>query len=166
MSEPIGVMKCWECVEKHARDIEHHLEDIIRETKGKGERLGYEEWIDKIREIRKYAHHMARDISVTPLFESSSPEGEHIEMSEPKRIERGEKVWTEVFHEKEECHPSSFRVITPNPEHLGTVCCPMGQWDEEAAARGERACLVSMMLQKMEHLHPEGQGSCPVCTGA
>jgi len=154
-AEPVGVMKCWECIEKHARDMEHHLEDLVRVTKGKGERLRYEQWIDFVREIRKYAHHLAKDIAVEPLFEEQSKSSNP---AKPIRVERGKDVWVEVFHEKEECHPATFRVIKPNPTHVLTVCC------SEAPVAGR--CPVAMMAQKLEHLHPEGQGSCPICQGA
>ncbi|MDH5689167.1 MAG: hypothetical protein OEZ48_15065, partial [Candidatus Bathyarchaeota archaeon] len=69
---------------------------------------------------------------------------------EPIRVEHGKKVWVEVFHEKEECAPSSYRVIKPNPEHILTICCPKGQYGE-----AEGRCLVGTMAQKLEHLHPE-----------
>ena len=72
---------------------------------------------------------------------------------EPIRIEHGEKVWVEVFHEKEECAPSSFRLLQPNPEHFLTLCCDRGKYDEETAR-----CTVPMIRQKMEHLHPYEMG--------
>ena len=50
--EPVGLMFCLECMFKHARDLEHHLEDAVRVTKGV-ERDHYQELIDRVREIRK-----------------------------------------------------------------------------------------------------------------
>jgi len=158
MDEPVGVMKCFECIEKHARDTEHHLEDAIRASSSDEERLKYERWIDQVREIRRYAHSQAKGIAV---------EGEEEEHSdnpaEPIEVIRGEKTWTEVFRPVEECHPSSFRVKKPNPEHIITFCCPRGQWDETLPA-GQQ-CTVGMTLHSLQHLHPEGQGSCSVCQG-
>jgi len=151
MSEPVGVMKCWECIEKHARDTEHHLEDVIRVSTSPEERLKYEEWIDRVREIRRFAHKMAKDIITEKEEEKSG------NPKKPIRIERGEQIWTEIFHESYECHPATFRVIKPNPEHILTVCCP------QAPDPRTGLCPVSMIAQKLEHLHPEGQGSCPVC---
>ncbi|NVM23525.1 MAG: hypothetical protein HWN68_17300 [Desulfobacterales bacterium] len=192
MSEPVGVMKFWECVEKHSRDMEHHLEDIVRVAPAR-ERVTYEDWIDGIRAIRLYAHKRAKGISVRaprikeyvpphfsnpaepvrkdltkywerPPYEELYPpktedsDEEEVHLSEPIRRERGKEVYVDVYHEKEECHPSSFRVIKPNPEHLLTICCPHGQYDPVAGR-----CLTGTMAQKIEHLHPEGEGSCPVC---
>jgi len=54
----------WERIEKDGRDLEHHLEDIIRATRDPKERLQYEEWIDGVREIRQEAHKNAHDIAV------------------------------------------------------------------------------------------------------
>jgi len=188
MSEPIGVMACFECIEKHGRDLEHHLEDLIRVTKEPRQRLYFEEWIDKIREIRKFAHQRAKGIAVAPpvpipptarMGESSSnPEWEELEKRAlaiveagkrlapaPKpEVEYGEHVWVErnVAITEEECHPESFRVIKPNPEHIITICCPLDHWDEQ-----NKRCLVGTRAYKIEHLHPpEESGSCPVCEGA
>lgn len=162
--EPIGVMNCWECVEKHTRDLEHHLEDIVRVSEAR-ERIKYEDWIDFVREIRKFAHKRAKGIAVEPLpVKGMVPEAflpHSSNPAEPIRVERGEKTWVEVFHEKEECERGSFRVVKPNPEHLLTICCPTGQYDKEAGM-----CLVGTMAQKLEHLHAEGEGSCLACGGA
>ena len=69
--------------------------------------------------------------------------------AKPIRVIRGKKTFVEVFREREECHPSSFRVIKPNPLHLLTICCPReGEYDPTT----ER-CLVGTRPQKMEHLH-------------
>jgi len=168
--EPIGVMKCWECVEKHSRDLEHHYEDIVRVEKDKKKRLEYEEVIDFIRKVRKEAHEKAKGIAIEEIpmpktvageipkhWELGKPEAEEeIQFSEPIRRERGEHVYVDVFHEKSECYPKTFRTIKPNPQHILTVCCP------QAPVAGR--CPVGMMAQKLEHLHPEGEkGSCPVC---
>jgi len=159
MSEPIGVMKCFECCEKHSRDLEHHLEDIIRVSPNPQERLMYEDWIDKVREIRRYSHSKAKDIAVE---EDVGSKDEVVSFSDPLRVERGHDVWTEVYHEKEECDPRSFRTVKPNPEHIVTVCCPKGQYDEAS-----QRCSVGTMGQRIEHLHPEGEhSSCPTCGGA
>jgi len=178
-------MKCWECVEKHARDLEHHLEDIVRVETDPRKRLRYMELIDIIRRLRRESHAKAKDIAIEeikppepredatkywelPPYEEkkSNPEDEEteVEFSEPIAIIRGKKTYTEVFHEPAECHPSSFRIIRPKAEHILTVCCPLGEWDESRPA-GQQ-CLASMFAQKLEHLHPEGEGSCPVCGGA
>jgi len=159
VSEPIGVMKCWECVEKHARDMEHHLEDIVRSMKGDKQRVKFEDWIDFVRDIRRYAHTQAKDIATDEDTEESSGNP-----AEPIEIIRGEKTWTEVFRRPEECSPPSFRALKPNPEHILTVCCPTGKWDE-TLPHG-RQCTVGMTIQSLQHLHPEGEGSCPVCSGA
>ena len=57
----------WARVERDARDTEHHLEDIVRVIKNPRERLGYEDWIDQLREIRRHAHQKAVDIAINPL---------------------------------------------------------------------------------------------------
>jgi len=175
--EPIGVMKCWECVEKHARDMEHHLEDIVRESRGVM-RMKYEEWIDQIREMRRQAHQMAKGIDTGADWErlgetmrrikeagrkiAPSPEGEFGEPLHKPKVEVGEHVWVErdVAITEEECDPKSFRVIKPNPQHIITICCPLNHFDEKAGR-----CLVGTRAYKIEHLHPPGQGSCPVCQG-
>jgi len=184
--EPIGVMACFECVEKHSRDLEHHLEDIVRVTTDPRQRLYFEDWIDLIREIRKYAHQKAKGIAVelpaiipptAKMGESSSnPDGwEELEkrglaiveagkkLAAKPEVEYGEHVWVErdVAITEEECHPESFRVIKPNPEHIITICCPLDHWDEQ-----NQRCLVGTRAYKIEHLHPpEESGSCPICQG-
>jgi len=184
-AEPIGVMACFECIEKHGRDLEHHLEDLIRVSKDPRQRLYFEEWIDKIREIRKFAHQRAKGIAVEPpvtipplakMGESSNPDWERLEkkalaiveagekLAPKPQVEFGEHVWVErnVAIEEEECHPESFRVIKPNPEHIITICCPLEHWDEQ-----NKRCLVGTRAYKIEHLHPpEESGSCPICEGA
>jgi len=155
MSEPVGVMKCFECIEKHGRDMEHHLEDLVRVSKSPEERLRYEEWIDRVREIRRYAHQNAKDISIDNPVLGRPP----FDTGEVKPLaEVGKKVWVERPFPKEECDPRSFRVIKPNPEHIVTLCCAKGHWDEMAGR-----CAVSQEVEKIEHLHPKGEGSCPVC---
>jgi len=157
VSEPVGVMKCWECIEKHARDTEHHLEDAIRASNSDEERLKYERWIDEVREIRRYAHSQAKDIATDEGDNPGDP-------AEPIEVIRGEKTWTEVFRPIEECHPGSIRAKKPNPEHLITFCCPLDKWDETLPP-GQQ-CTVGMTLHSLQHLHPEGEGSCPACSGA
>jgi len=162
--EPIGVMKCWECIEKHGRDLEHHFEDLVRTTKDPKERLEYEDWIDRIREIRRKAHMRAKGIAVEepkPFYLDTMPiylprKEEEVEFSEPVRVERGEKTYAEIYHEREECDPESFRVIKPNPEHVLTICCPKGQFE---AGR----CVIGTMAHKIEHLHAEEHKGCSVC---
>jgi len=141
-------MKCWECVEKHARDIEHHLEDIVR-VSSQEDRPLYEGWIDYIRDIRKYAHERAKGIATDEEIPT---------MSEPIEVIKGKKTYVEVFKPKEACDPRSFRVIKPNPEHILTICCPVGYWNPET----ER-CDIGTMAHKLEHLHPYGEGGCPIC---
>lgn len=51
MSEPVGMMFCLDCMYKHSRDLEHHLEDAVRVTKG-SERMSFEDMIDTIRKMR------------------------------------------------------------------------------------------------------------------
>jgi len=143
---------CPECVEKHLMTAEAYAEE--------GVRLGDKslaEYAENIRDMRKsllghgdHSHAGGASVDVPELGESDPV---------PIRVERGEKVWTEVFHESEECQPGSFRTVKPNPEHLLTICCPRGQW---GAAEGR--CLTGTMAQRLEHLHPEGEG-CPACAG-
>jgi len=182
MEEPVGVMECYECVEKHARDMEHHLEDIVRVTKEPSQRLKFEDWIDQVRLIRKFAHMKAKGISVNPADDEwkrldqryravieagkkpkplTKPSGNP---AKPLEIVRGEHTWTEVYRHVEECAAGSFRSKKPNPEHIITFCCPYGKWDETLPA-GQQ-CLVGMTLQSLQHLHPEAQGSCVTCSGA
>jgi len=191
--EPIGIMMCWECVEKHSRDIEHHLEDIVRVTKEPSKRLQFEDWIDRVREIRKYAHTRARGIAVAPPQEleriawemrplkSGNPSADWEKLKErhravveaakrlatpsgkePIRRERGATTYTDIYHESAACHPRSHRAKRTD-DHVLTFCCPYGLWDERLPA-GQQ-CIASMMLQKIEHLHAEGQGSCQTCQG-
>jgi len=192
-AEPIGVMNCWECVEKHGRDLEHHLEDIIRVSRDPHERIQYESWIDQIREIRRFAHHTAKDIAtdddwkklherlraIKAAGEKLAPKPKEAEFTDeeaerillksnpeqPIRRERGATTYTDVFHESVACHPSSHRAKkTADQRHVLTFCCPHGQWNPHLPA-GQQ-CLASMMLQKIEHLHPEGRSSCRVCSAA
>ena len=51
-SEPVGLMFCLDCMFKHARDLEHHLEDAVRVTSEK-EREEFENMIDTVRGVRK-----------------------------------------------------------------------------------------------------------------
>lgn len=51
MEEPT-VMFCRECMYKHLRDLEHHLEDAVRVTSG-SERNYFEGMIDTLRNYRK-----------------------------------------------------------------------------------------------------------------
>jgi len=70
----------WERIEKDGRDLEHHLEDIVRSTRNPKERLEYEEWIDGVREIRQEAHRNAKDIAVEEVGHLCT---EEIEMRNP-----------------------------------------------------------------------------------
>jgi len=78
--------KFWELLERDARDMEHHLEDMVRVTRGQ-ERMRYEDWTDRVREIRRHAHQNAEGISLNPVkpreFSPHLTEGIHTE--EPHR---------------------------------------------------------------------------------
>jgi hypothetical protein len=47
-----NVMFCLDCMYKHTRDLEHHMEDAVRVDKEARE--FWEEQIDRVREMRKY----------------------------------------------------------------------------------------------------------------
>ena len=69
----------------------------------------------------------------------------------PKRIEivhhpSGEVSVVEVYHEKEEFEPKSFRTIVPKEKHYIVIGCPKGYWDEE-----KQKCLTSTKIQHLEH---------------
>jgi len=137
---------CPECVNKHFLTAEAFAEE--------GAQLGDETMkplAQKLRDLRK-------EVLGTSEHSHSDSEGEEPD-PEPIRVERGKDVWVEVFHESEECHKGSFRTTIPNPEHRLTICCPKGQFDEEA-----QRCLAGTMAQRLEHLHPEGE-TCLACQG-
>lgn len=144
---------CPECAEKHLVTAEAYAEEGVR--LGDESLAGYAQQIRAIRKTllgHKEHSDQGHDGSLdVPELGESDPK--------PIRVERGEKVWVEVFHESETCHPGSFRTLVPNPEHRLTICCPRGQYSE-----AEARCLVGTMAQRLEHLHPEGS-SCPVCGG-
>jgi len=140
---------CPECVEKHLLTGEAYAEEAVR--------LGDESlarYAQQFRQMRKellgHGNHAGGATVDVPELAESDPK--------PLRVEHGENVWVEVFHESEECHPGSFRTLVPNPEHRLTICCPRGQY-------GEERCLVGTMAQRLEHLHPEGT-TCPSCGAA
>jgi len=149
---PEGMMHCWECVYKHLRDAEHHLEDTVRVTDGKERELA-ELMIDTIRAIRKICFEVFNKESVdtrsidevidegirllreSKLRESSLEAKEGI--GECKKIFEASAepltqapvpvcTWRkEVVTPKEEFDPRSFRVICPEcPEQRCSKCPP------------------------------------------
>jgi hypothetical protein len=150
----IGMMHCYECVYKHLRDVEHHLEDTVRVTDGK-EREVAEKMIDIVRALRKIVFDLYTHTSVDTrnldevldealltlsslgkLRESSIKAVEGIgeckkiyeSAAEPFSENPGlpqECEWkTEIVRPKEEFDSRSFRVICPECPNQRCSQCP------------------------------------------
>jgi len=141
-------MFCLDCMYKHSRDLEHHMEDAVRVDKAN--RAFWEEQIDYIRKLRKH---------ILSRMKGARGNPEELKPEHPPYIEYGKKTWVEHFAHPP-CEPRSHRVIKPNPQHILTICCPKGQFDRTVTPP---ICRVATVRVKLEHLHPPGQGSCPVC---
>jgi hypothetical protein len=128
-----------DCIPNHLLRAEALAEEAIR-LGGGGE---FQQYAQEVRRLRKAL------LGSKDHGHSHSPEG----------VEVGEKVWVEHITPKEACDPRSFRTVKPNPEHILTVCCPAGQYDE---ASGK--CRVGVVGHKLEHLHPK-EGGCQTCGG-
>ena len=150
---PPGMMHCWECVYKHLRDAEHHLEDTVRVTDGKERELA-ELMIDTIRAIRKIVFDIYTKESVdTRSFDEVLEEGikllkegrlREVSLSAKEGIANCEKIYEsqaeplssdpvslscswqrEEITPKEEFDPRSFRVLCPEcPEQRCSKCPP------------------------------------------
>lgn len=158
-------MFCLDCMLKHLRDFEHHLEDAVRVTKGET-KAKFEAWLDDARMKRKEILQMIKKGSNPMDIETSQGCGcEGIvnpgELN-PKELEvctwREEKV-----KPKEEFEPESFRTLCPEcPDARCAKCppelacatriiigCPLGQWDPET-----KRCKVSTQTHTIYHGHP------------
>lgn len=115
------------------RRMEHKVEDYIT-------RLGEvkAELRQRRHEIEEMPYHEKKRLGLL----SDNPDPDIF------RRELGKETYVDIYHEKEECAASSFRVIKPNPEHLLTICCPLGEYSKE-----KERCQVGTMAQKLEHLH-------------
>lgn len=150
-TEPLGLMFCLDCMYKHSRDLEHHLEDAVRVTKG-SEREDFENMIDTVREVRKV---ILQKMKQAPENGSScsvcsgNPNPNPAEREE-EIIEIAGKKYRQVIEPikpKEEFAPESFRTICPKcppdgrcekcpPEIKDTttriiIGCPKGEWNPE-----------------------------------
>lgn len=169
--EPLGLMFCLDCMFKHTRDLEHHLEDAVRVTKG-SEREEFENMIDTVREIRKAILEKMKTSTQSaescPTCSSSMVVSSNPVGKESKIVEiEGEKYRQVIEHEKpkEEFAPESFRTICPKcppfgyagrceqcpPEiaHTTTriiIGCPAGEWDAETGR-----CKVSTETHTIYH---------------
>ena len=166
MNEPEpSVMFCLDCMFKHSRDLEHHMEDAVRVDKKA--RLTWEEWIDKIRELRKYIQNRMTKGNPNGNGECgcqgivNPTENPNPELAESEK----ECEWTkEEVKPKEYFHPDSFRTLAPKcPEQRPALCppelicstriiigCKADSWDEEA-----KRCKVSTETHTIYHSEPK-----------
>jgi len=144
-TEPIGIMFCLECMYKHSRDLEHHLEDAYRVTKNPR----FDEMIDTLRGWRKeFLEMMKQNPEQCPGCEGIVAPGEN-PVPELAELERA-CVWRKEEKESAEAFdPRSFRTLCPEcPEARCALCppelacatrlvigCPVGFWVEEPEPR-------------------------------
>jgi hypothetical protein len=114
-----AVMFCLECMFKHLRDTEHHLEDAVRVTEGK-EREEFETMIDGIRLMRKVVFDKMKTSqnlpSSCPTCGTGSilnpPEFRHDGGEYEQKEEPYEEYEEEEPHEKEHCESETCQTFT------------------------------------------------------
>jgi len=158
-AEPVGVMFCLECAYKHARDLEHHLEDAYRVTKNPE----FDQMIDILRGWRKRYLEMMKQNPEPCGCEGIVEPGQNPN-PELAELERA-CVWRKEEKEPAEAFdPRSFRTLCPEcPEQRCALCppelacatriiigCPVGQWDEE-----KNICKVSTKAHVIYHGSPK-----------
>jgi len=148
MREEPTIMACWECIYKHLRDTEHHLEDMVRVRPEIRETL--ENMIDTVRGMRKLAWDMwhkehggksnphnptdyaklAQSLEhgvgcsgiITP---EEHPTNLHITNPDNPEIPEYCRFEEEKVKPKEYFHPESFRTLCPEcPESRCAECPP------------------------------------------
>lgn len=110
-SEP-NLMNCPECVHKHLRDVEHHLEDMTRVTAG-DERKFYDKLIDRVREDRKHIFNIIVEREVT-IRGGTTPE---IEKETKKRFGCTTCELKKLANKKTKCTGSGCKLKKEQPSN-------------------------------------------------
>ena len=135
--EPVGVMFCLECMYKHSRDLEHHMEDAVRVSRGK-QREFFENWIDEIRKLRKQVLGMMIRNATPSIASDEEPEESSTSCGCQGIVEPGDNPNEELAEAEASCtwrkeevkpkeyfDPESFRTLCPKcAEQRCALCTP------------------------------------------